>query len=106
MNNYTDTQLKQALAQMLPDVIDASEQRYNHIVWKKETYQPVLDTELLHLCHLVEEQMTMGQLCAMSNELSIMHQLEGSPCDASQWQHHKSWQERAIALCKVKGIKI
>ena len=119
MNTSTDTQLKQALAKMLPDKIKCKEcineedgTSYCYLVWNHPQCANhghnlvVLDTELLHLCWLVEEQMTQGSLCAMSNELDIMHELEGKPCDASQWKHHKSWQQRVIALCKVKGVEI
>lgn len=70
-------------------------------VWKE-----VDDTQLLHLCWLVEEKLQQGSLCAMSNELDIMHELEGKPNDASQWKHHKSWQQRTIALAKTLGVKI
>lgn len=112
MNTYTDTQLKQALAQMLPEKVKwtVSPPQYPDwccLVWLNTTpTREVLDTELLHLCWLAEETLPQGSLCAMSNELDIMHELEGKPCDASQWKHHKSWQQRTIALAKVKGVEI
>jgi hypothetical protein len=108
MTTYTDTQLKQALAKMLPETLyfNTGSQRLCWISKQSVCGTYVLETELLYLCWLVEETMTMGSLCVMSNEFDITHERDSSPMDASKWKHHKSWQQRVIALCKVKGIEI
>ena len=114
MNTYTDTQLKLALARMLPNEIVAYSISKLTLFWVKDYTgttidggaRVVLDTELLHLCWLVEEQLTMGGLTAMAGELHIIHVLEGGRHDASAWKFHKSWQQRVIALAKVKEVEI
>ena len=51
---------------------------------------PVLDTELLHLCWLVENTLTRSKECDYFVSLSM----------------RSSWQQRVEALAKVKGIDI
>lgn len=102
--NYTDTQLKQALAKMLPDLC----LQYGHLCWKQVNQDgtivttDVLDTELLHLCWLVEETLMFP-----SDEQIDYNRHLAMDCDYSQWgQVHATWQQRTIALAKVKGIEI
>lgn len=101
MNNYTDTQLKQALAKMLPEQlswqeIDEDEIPRDELCWGHKAYHwPVLDTELLHLCWLVERGL---------NELWPVYyaqfvEFEGVTINAT-------WQQRVIALVKVKGLEL
>jgi hypothetical protein len=107
--NYTDTQLKQALAKMLPETIfcdmepdDESAQTasFSGLRWYhgKDYYDSVeiLDTELLHLCWLVEENLTddekMKYYWDKNGELSM--------------SVHTSWNDRTERLSKVKGIEI
>ncbi len=109
--NYNDEQLKQALAKMLPDVIS-----YREVIahesckivcllqwgapWNDESEFMVRDTELLHLCWLVEENLTEKEyyfyadvICDLS--LEIVTKFLSMP-----------WQQRVKALAKVKGIEI
>lgn len=99
---YTNTQLKQALAKMLPDVI----QHEAGLTWYRHDGGEVLDTELLHLCWLVEETLTNNEadmyglyINGIMNE-AITQKFQ-SVCD---W--HATWQQRVIALAKVKGVEI
>ena len=101
---YTDTQLKQALAKMLPP---------NLIVWYRNPQFPsqaalrycnngaeVLDTELLHLCWLVESKLDIVGKHAMYRD--ALWELLGRPGALIS----ATWQQRTIALAKVKGIEI
>ena len=90
---YTDEQLKQALAKMLPDQISFRQFKddnaeFGYLYWKDKNQHPiqseVRDTELLHLCWLVEKELPPS-----------------SECD-----YFDTWQQRVVALAKVKGIEI
>lgn len=97
--NYTDTQLKQALAKMLPDGEFSLSPR-GYLISHFETDRPVLDTELMHLCWLVEETLTPSTRLDYVGELMDNQGLD-------LWQrYHAAWQQRTIALVKVKGITI
>ena len=114
MNTYKDRQLKRALAKMLPEDIFVYGMSKLTFYWAKDYTgttidggaRVVLDTELLHLCWLVEEQLTMGGLTAMAGELHTTHAPKEGCHDASAWKFHKSWQQRVIALAKVKEVEI
>ena len=103
---YTDTQLKQALAKMLPDEVSWHGNR-KALVWRGYLNgTDVIDTELLHLCWLVEETLTNNKadmyglyINGIMNE-AITQKFQ-SVCD---W--HATWQQRVIALVKVKGMEI
>ena len=98
--NYTDTQLKQALAKMLPDGEFSLSPR-GYLISHFETDRPVLDTELLHLCWLVEEIFDQKDCNAYNREL-----LDYQDGNTLGWRFHASWQQRVIALSKVKGVEI
>lgn len=88
----TDIQLKQTLVKMLPEVVihTANKQHeFGQLNWMGRP-ELVLDTELLHLCWLVEENLSEYQAFNYS-------------CDI---KYHATWQQRVIALAKVKGIEI
>ena len=94
---YTDNQLKQALAKMLPDFIAIGEE--GDFFWHStdRKYNLVLDTELLHICWLIEETLN-------TDEIHI-HKLR--LLTNGYWMSiHASWQQRTIALAMVKGIEI
>lgn len=112
--NYTDTQLKQALAKMLPEKLAYVDTFY----WRDEDLtvgREVLDTELLHLCWLVEETLTEDQqsehqihLYCLFDENWTYEELVNL-CFELSWRStrdmsHATWQQRVIALTKVKGI--
>jgi len=91
----TDQQLKQSLAKMLPTELQWGEP----LAWKQvnQNYgRLVLDTELLHLCWLVEETLTYDEKVSQLTKLEI----------EVTFAHSATWQQRTIALCKMKGIEI
>ena len=106
---YTNTQLKQALAKMLPEILENYYQDTpldNFLLSWTRSKREVLDTELLHLCWLVEETLTNNEadmyglyINGIMNE-AITQKFQ-SVCD---W--HATWQQRVIALAKVKGVEI
>ena len=99
MTNYTDTQLKQALAEMLPVEVTFIPMK-GVLVYHFNNYKQVLDTEFLHLCWLVEETFTPSKRLDYVGELMDNQGLD-------LWQrYHATWQQRVTALCKVKGIEI
>ena len=110
MNNiYTDTQLKQALAKMLPDNYyfdrDGELCEGTRIAGNMRAFfGKVKDTELLHLCWLVEETLNGSDL----NGLWALYRIELGNAGATGifTKIHATWQQRVVALCKVKGIEI
>lgn len=120
MNQPTDMQLKQALAKMLPEQIEWHEwENPTHpdnpvksesccLCWTKAN--PVLDTELLHVCWLVEEtiQTNIGY-CRILLEACLPETrgvIVGLNAGYGMTILHASWQQRVIALAKVKEIEI
>lgn len=118
MNNYTDAQLKQALAKMLSQKLE-----WYHLgdgVWElKLKHYPfgferaVLDTELLHLCWLLEGSfggIDSSRYCEILQ--TVAEQALNRDYKLSEWFRgkfvcaHATWQQRTIALAKVKGIEI
>jgi hypothetical protein len=92
---YTDNQLKSALAKMLPDSLTYTESDgLWHSTAKLEC--PVLDTELLHLCWVVESQLKSLNECVTLLEIECGE----LGCVIAQWQ------QRVVALAKVKGVEI
>jgi hypothetical protein len=106
--NYTDEQLKATLAKMLPELlyIDYFEAKFISIRWltNKPNYGrkgiPVLDTELLHLCWLVEEEVFRGK------SFEYIDALHKVTFFSDFIRIHATWQNRVEALAKVKGIEI
>ena len=106
MNNYTDNQLKQALAKMLPEKIACQKNKDGSVhLYKlpdvKVDIDTVRDTELLHLCWLVEETLDWNQHNAFQEKLKKFITKQ-----TTFWLCSMPWQQRTIALCKVKGIEI
>lgn len=110
MNTYTDTQLKQALTKMLPELLEIQEQGHGldpkYVLWYRQGYA-VLDTELLHLCWLVEETLNDVQFSCYATEFGLI-EFNCYPNELFELKQgiHAAWQQRVIALAKVKGIKI
>lgn len=120
--NYTNDQLKQALAKMLLEELFFED---NNLWWKRRPTvafgvhgaRMVIDTELLHLCWLVEESLIESEKFKYHN-----HLFDLVPCDENHGpcvpdgpdlltpsgfsMLHASWQHRTIALAQVKGIEI
>lgn len=103
----TDNQLKQALAKMLLEQIVYED---NFLYWKRwprkelgqHSSRKILDTELLHLCWLVEE--TMG--CAVHQYHTELIKTMPNGAGVHVMSFHATWQQRVIALAKVKGVEI
>ena len=96
---YTDEQLKQALAKMLPTKVFMNTnggQMYHKLDGEP---QPVRDTELLHLCWLVEETLTEYRSAAYAE---LMRPIS----ENYKRLYHATWQRRVVMLAKVKGIEI
>ena len=130
--NYSDTQLKQALAKMLPETLLWDDETSKHntgrpqneawgLCW--DSGNPVLDTEFPYLCWLAEEKLCehtgkheddYSQRDNYSKELMKLNGTWngsawdwGNVCNADLFQSaHATWQQRVIALAKVKGIEI
>jgi len=109
---YTyENHLKQALAKMLPNDIkltktkDEANNYYCYLSWKgllNPHDMEVRDTELLHLCWMVEETLTLDEW----NEFKNTFENILSWCIFPINFMHSTWQQRVITLAKVKGIKI
>jgi len=98
--NYTDKQLKTALEMMLPDLIFNCGDLYIYDTeFGAGSHRLVSDTELLHICWLVEETL---------NEIESADYAEFlRPITANyKLLYHASWHQRVEALAKVKGIEI
>ena len=105
MNTYTDDQLKQALAKMLPDIVEVFTVKDSPeiVLVEAETGTQYRDTELLHLCWMVEETLTNSQTVSYYCALNDLVEITTFP----QWAKvHATWQQRVIALCNVKGVDI
>ena len=112
--NYTEEQLKKTLAKMLPEKITCKEcigeedgNHYCYLVWNHPQCfnhghnLVVLDTEFLHLCHLVEsQQLVAHQYDTFLDELDLLVDLN------KRGYVSATWQQRVTALAKVKGIEI
>ena len=110
----TDTELKQLLAKMLPDKVGyhksiASIQGdRDEFLWLDTdcdrlvfSNRKVLDTELLHLCWLVESKLADTNYVQYTNQLRyicIEHAITLSRYQSA------TWQQRVTALSKVKGL--
>ena len=122
--SYTDTQLKQALAKMLPEklgtycCIEDCNQAGEEVPWRHkhssgELGDNIKDTELLHLCWLVEEtldyvtKVAYMKACYQQPEFGQVSEADGTPDWIEVYQYtHATWRQRTIALCKVKGVEI
>lgn len=106
MTTYTDNQLKQALAKMLPECLNMmnNEVRGECLAWNGNYPLPVLDTELLCLCRDAEMSLSVKEYSKF--ELNL-ESIVIDQSDTKDWRDTSaSWQQRVIALAKVKNIKI
>ena len=109
---YTDTQLKQALAKMLPEDL-YQPKGDDDVCWSNASEKChrdrrgyyVLDTELLHLCWLVGKDVEAKRYSDY-----LMHAIQDEICtgavEARYATANATWQQRTIALAKVKGVEI
>jgi len=100
--NYTDNQLKQALAKMQPDCIYENGDLYIYDTeFGAGGHRLVSDTELLHLCWLVEKVLIENDKQAYNLFENRLFELCNPYTTLSA-----TWQQRVAALAKVKGIEI
>ena len=123
--NYTDEELKKTIAKMLPDVISYREvtaYESGKIVcllqwgaeWDDEDGCAVRETELLHLCWLVEKTLNETEFADYAEFLHFCWLVEKTlyaeflrPITVNyKLLYEASWQQRVVALAKAKGIKI
>ena len=93
----TDAKLKQALAKMLPErvAIHVNGNPY----WIGSANGFILDTELLHVCAMLENELRpihQERYCRLLREKIGSYDLAISA----------TWQQRATALSRVKGIEL
>jgi hypothetical protein len=96
--NYTDEQLKKTLAKMLPEICYMTRPD-NKCLAYSETGLLVLDTELLHLCWMVEDDFNSKQQDNYGKELYKL-------IPYGKMLFSATWQQRVTALAKVKGIEM
>ena len=108
---YTDNQLKQALAKMLPEKVRATPNGMT-LWWNPnckecatlQDSRPALNTELLHLCWLVEETFNDAQRADMVHYLCTLQTPKRHLWRSSFEILHASWQQKVQALAQVKGV--
>jgi hypothetical protein len=100
--NYTDKQLKAIMAKLLPKSTYLGFHTGDLIY---STGVPVRDTELLHLCWLVEDNLTEKQYVAYGDTTYDLHLKIVRKTKKWRW-FAMPWQQRVVALAKVKGIEI
>jgi len=110
----SDTQLKQALAKMLPDMLYVKPVDSSHyqerLMWKEKSN--VLPTELLHLCWMVEETLNPSADKEMECNTPNVWRDYVTRLDADCYKNgghscvHATWQQRVLALSKVLGVEI
>ena len=104
--NYTDTDLRQLLAKMLPEKLEWFSKQ-EEIWWKYPHGTGVVhDTELLGICRLVEEALTefdIDDFCDTLVEQFGDAEQEGIVCYYQAI--HATWQQKTIALANMKGIE-
>ena len=106
----TDAQLKIALAKMLPDTFYISAN--TTLCWLNQNGDKVFDTELLHVCWLVEDGLAYEDKAEFARQLYLQDGffscVDGECNDFSEIfkYSHATWQQRATALAKVKGVEV
>jgi hypothetical protein len=112
MKTYTNTQLKQALAKMLPEKTCL---QYGELCWylKKNKHHgctvstpPVLDTELLHLCWLATNLSDLETVEMYVNRQGTWTVFLKTKTDSWISCDEKLSTAWIVALCKVKGLEI
>jgi len=107
----TDQELQLALAKMLPEKMDASGDTLH---WRGRSGSGgfVRPSEWLHVAWLVEQTLTTAEGYTFYETVRILiardmnerkETIHGLPCHDMTFIR-ASWQQRAEALCKVKGI--
>ena len=105
--NYTDDQLKKTLAKMLPQCFFENDELYifDADFAGLDGYRQVCKTELLHLCWLVEDNLTKKEYGAYSDAAYDLHLEIVAKTKKWIWLS-MPWQQKVKALGKVQGIEI
>lgn len=103
MNIYTDAQLQLALSKMLPETLHVTTK--NVVEWLPN-HGRVNETEWLHVCWLIEEELSDKEIDLYLFVLDSVVDLGPFPSRISAFRYHSSWQQRVIALAKVRGMEI
>ena len=99
----TDARLKQALAKMLPEKTIYIEE--TGLQWDTcESNRKVRDTELLHVCAMAEKTLGNSQCPTQSQWCQYIIALQ-EICGETP-SLFATWQQRATALSRVKGIEL
>ena len=106
-----DTELKHLLAKMLPDRLQYHGNCPEPSLWFDQNsggIRKVLDTELLHLCSLVESSLnTQDSLISDRMKYSDLLCRNAVTAYDSLWLClSATWQQRTEALAKVKGVTL
>lgn len=105
-----EIRLKKALAEMLPEIIGQPYPGKSILRWKRADSvlydAEVLDTELLHLCWLVEENLTDKEIDQYLFILDYVVELSAFEKRISSFRYHADWMARTWALSKLKKINV
>lgn len=114
--NYSDTQLKTALAKMLPEQVAlagfSNEPQSHYLYWTRiAPFDAVKDTELLHLCRLIWNGFDRKQRISYSISLRDAVIKDGGHATSSKEDidaccENASWNQRTAALAKELRIEI
>jgi len=103
-----DNDLKQLLAKMLPETVE--DYGGGALLWRQPIgtkgaciKSRVKDTELLHLCSLVEAGLTVVESCTY---FDLLRSIEPDNEAAGAFAYHATWQQRVTALAVVKGVTL
>ena len=106
----TDDDLKRMLAKMLPDKLEMYivKEEPSVLCWKGSSV--VEDDELLQICWEIEEELVYLESIKYEIELNKMIMLNANKhfklATSVLFDWHATWQQRATALAKVKGIEL
>lgn len=106
MNAQTDQELQLGLAKLLPDricgnsVLDEWELQHDDGAWL-----PIMETEWLHVCWLVEMAMSTDEYMQFEDYFGEVLDDASESSDAFVKTFTGTWQQRAEAILKAKGIK-
>jgi hypothetical protein len=102
----TDKQLQLALAKMLPEKLHWNKS-HNKGMWNRPygDGEEIKETEWLHVCWLIEKSLPLDKRDEYHWRLGEL--TEKDRMAPRYWTNlNASWQQRAVALAKVKGIEI
>jgi len=99
--NHTDNELRALLAKILPETI--AQHACGKYYWIGSANGFVLDTELLHLCSLVEAGLTEKEVLKY---IDALHEVCGAHVQPSAVPIFATWQQRTRALAEVLGVTL